>query len=79
VLAAADKPDSAVTALTADTRALSTRFGLQEEWAKNVLATVGNYGEIYDRQLGGLSDMKLPRSLNRLYTKGGLLYSLPFK
>ena len=73
------KPDPALTALAAETRELSTRFGLPEVWATDVLAAVGNYGEIYDRQLGGLSKMKLPRGLNRLYTQGGLLYALPFK
>jgi general L-amino acid transport system substrate-binding protein len=40
---------------------------------------VGNYGEIYDRDLGDQSPLKLPRALNRLYTQGGLMYPLPLK
>jgi general L-amino acid transport system substrate-binding protein len=40
---------------------------------------VGNYGEIYDRNLGPETPFKLPRSQNRLYKNGGLVYAPPFR
>ncbi|MGK7920228.1 MAG: amino acid ABC transporter substrate-binding protein, partial [Trichodesmium sp.] len=40
---------------------------------------VGNYGEIYDRNLGENSQFKLPRGENNLWKNGGLLYSPPFR
>lgn len=54
-------------------------LGLQPGWARNVLRQVGNFGEVFDRNLGDGSPLKLPRGLNRLWTQGGLLYAPPFK
>ncbi len=42
-------------------------------WGARVVAAVGNYGEIYERDLGSASDFKLPRGLNALWTDGGLM------
>ena len=44
-----------------------------------VVKNVGNYGEIFDRTLGSKSDLKLTRGLNGSWTKGGLMYSMPFR
>jgi len=44
----------------------------------NAIKAVGNYGEIFDRNLGKDSALKFDRGLNNLYTKGGLLYAYPF-
>jgi len=44
-----------------------------------VIKAVGNYEEIYNRNLGPSTPFNLPRGLNTLYTKGGLLYSPPFR
>ncbi|WP_084960314.1 transporter substrate-binding domain-containing protein [Thermoactinospora rubra] len=52
-------------------------LGLDPAWAGRVLAAVGDYGEIYDRNLGDGSRLKLPRGLNDLWTAGGLHYPLP--
>lgn len=54
-------------------------IGLQEGWIANVIAAVGNYGEIFDRNLGAASSFKFPRGQNELWTKGGLMYSPPFR
>ena len=43
------------------------------------IKAVGNYGEIYDRNLGPDTSFDLPRGLNAPYTEGGLLYSPPFR
>jgi len=58
--------------------AASRALGLPDkDWAVQVIAAVGNYGEIYDRTVGAGSSMRLPRGLNALWTSGGLMYPLP--
>jgi general L-amino acid transport system substrate-binding protein len=54
-------------------------LGLRESWAADVIATVGNYGEIYSRNLGEDSDIQLPRGYNALWYDGGLLYAHPMR
>jgi general L-amino acid transport system substrate-binding protein len=58
---------------------LHENLGFDRKWAYNIAKLVGNYGEIFDRNLGKDSNIKLPRGLNNLYTNGGLLYAPPFK
>ena len=53
-------------------------LGLDDEWAYRIVKQVGNYGEIFDRNLGKDSDFKLERGLNGLWTNGGLMYAPPF-
>ena len=58
--------------------ATSRALGLEpHDWAAQVIAIVGNYGEIYERTLGGQSDLRMPRGLNRLWLDGGLMHPLP--
>lgn len=58
--------------------ATSRALGLgTHDWAAQVIAVVGNYGEIYDRTVGPDSALKLPRGLNALWTQGGLIHPLP--
>lgn len=54
-------------------------FGLDEAWGRRVIRTVGNYGEIFDRNLGPGTKLKLERGQNALWSKGGLLYAPPFQ
>ncbi|SFC82321.1 general L-amino acid transport system substrate-binding protein [Bosea sp. CRIB-10] len=54
-------------------------LGLEQDWAAKVIATTGNYAELYDRNLGNGSPIKLERGLNSLWSNGGLLYSPPFR
>jgi len=54
-------------------------LGLDDAWAARVIETVGNYGEMFDRDLGAASPMKLPRGPNNLSTQGGLMYALPIR
>ncbi len=58
---------------------LGEGLGLDNDWAYRIIKQVGNYGEVFDRNVGKDSPLKLPRGLNDLWTKGGLLYSPPFK
>jgi general L-amino acid transport system substrate-binding protein len=58
---------------------LGQGLGLANDFAARAIKQVGNYGEIYDRNLGTQTPLKLERGLNRLWNKGGLLYSPPFR
>ena len=54
---------------------MGPKLGLDDDWAVNVIAAVGNYGELYDRYLGpGGLDIPRAGSLNALWTQGGLIY-----
>ncbi|MCC7007707.1 MAG: transporter substrate-binding domain-containing protein [Acidobacteria bacterium] len=54
-------------------------LGLSEDWAANAIEAVGNYGEIYERNLGRGSDIGLDRGPNRLWKDGGLMYAPPLR
>ncbi|MEA5554438.1 amino acid ABC transporter substrate-binding protein [Anabaena cylindrica UHCC 0172] len=58
---------------------LGEGLGLTNDFAAKIVKHVGNYGEIYDRNLGTQTKLNLPRGQNQLWTKGGLLYSPPFR
>jgi general L-amino acid transport system substrate-binding protein len=58
---------------------LGATLGLDKEWAYRVIKQVGNYGEVYDRNVGKGSALKMDRGVNDLWTKGGLMYAMPFK
>ncbi len=60
---------------TADEReSLARSMGITPGWGRRVVRAVGNYGEIYDRNLGRASPLKIERGLNRLWNQGGLHY-----
>ena len=52
---------------------------LDEKWAYNIIKYVGNYKEIYERNLGPETIVNLEIGLNNLYNNGGLLYAPPFR
>ncbi|WP_207622616.1 amino acid ABC transporter substrate-binding protein [Falsiroseomonas algicola] len=54
-------------------------MGLDRRWAYNAIKAVGNYGEIFDRHLGAGSPVGLPRGVNDLWTRGGLMYAPPIR
>jgi len=58
---------------------IGARLGLSDDWVVRVMETTGNYGEIYERDLGSKSAMKLPRGENNLRERGGLMVALPVK
>ncbi|WP_349371361.1 amino acid ABC transporter substrate-binding protein [Salinarimonas sp.] len=53
--------------------------GLGNDWAFNAISMVGNYGEVFDRNIGEGSPVGLSRGLNALYTEGGLQYGHPIR
>jgi general L-amino acid transport system substrate-binding protein len=54
-------------------------LGLDEKWAYNTIKQVGNYAEVFDHNVGMRTPLKLERGLNDLWTKGGLMYAIPFR
>ena len=58
---------------------LGGMLGLEKDWAVKVIKAVGNYGEIFDRNIGPKTPIGLERGLNALWSKGGLLYAPPFR
>lgn len=58
---------------------LGTGVGLRAGWLADVAATVGNYGEIYDRNVGPDTPLGLERGLNALWKNGGLMIAPPFR
>jgi general L-amino acid transport system substrate-binding protein len=55
------------------------RLGLAASWLADAIRQVGNYGEIFERNLGAKSDMQLPRGRNALPRNGGLLFTPAFR
>ena len=58
---------------------MGMKLGLSNDFAYNIIKFVGNYEEVYNRNLGPDTPTYIPRGLNSLYTNGGLLYSPPFR
>lgn len=54
-------------------------LGLDAQWTLRVVRAIGNYGEIFERNLGPNTPLAMDRGLNRLWTDGGLMYAPPFR
>jgi len=54
-------------------------LGLTADWAYRIVKRVGNYGEVYERAVGQGTPLKLPRGLNNLWNKGGIMYAPPIR
>jgi general L-amino acid transport system substrate-binding protein len=55
------------------------KLGLASGWAANVVRSVGNYGEVYERNVGAKSPLGIPRGLNQLWNEGGIQYAPPVR
>lgn len=60
-------------------RDTGAELGLDNKWAYTVIKQVGNYGEVFERNLGMKSPLKLKRGLNGLWKDGGILYAPPIR
>ena len=58
---------------------MGEKLGLRKDWSYQIIKQVGNYGEIFDRNVGPKTPLKLQRGLNALWNKGGLMYSMPLR
>jgi len=54
-------------------------LGLDKSWAANAIKAVGNYGEIFERNVGPKSALGMPRGNNNLWNKGGFMYAPPVR
>ena len=54
-------------------------LGLDAEWALRAIKAAGNYGEMFERNLGSGSPLKIARNVNALWSKGGILYAPPVR
>ena len=71
------KPD--VMRLVGTEGAYGEALGLTRDWAVRIIRHVGNYGEIYERNVGSGSKLKIPRGLNQLWSAGGIQYAPPIR
>jgi general L-amino acid transport system substrate-binding protein len=55
------------------------QLGLANDWAANVLRLVGNYGEVFEANVGTGSKLGIPRGINQLWSKGGIQYAPPIR
>jgi general L-amino acid transport system substrate-binding protein len=55
------------------------QFGLTKDWVYRIVKLVGNYGEVFDRNVGAGSPLKISRGLNALWNKGGIQYAPPLR
>ncbi|SFB00430.1 L-glutamine-binding protein /L-glutamate-binding protein /L-aspartate-binding protein /L-asparagine-binding protein [Poseidonocella pacifica] len=58
---------------------LGEMIGLESDWAVNAIAAAGNYGELFEKNIGENTPIGLARGLNAQWTEGGLIYSPPFR
>ncbi|WP_171123395.1 MULTISPECIES: amino acid ABC transporter substrate-binding protein [unclassified Ruegeria] len=72
---ATNPPNPKIARLLGAEPGMGERLGIRDTWAKEMIAAVGNYGEIYHRNLGDNSPYKLERGLNNLWSHGGVLYA----
>ena len=54
-------------------------MGLDNAWGYHVIKQVGNYAESFERNVGKASSLKLERGPNDLWTRGGMMYAIPFR
>ena len=75
----AESTNATVLRLLGKTGDFGKLTGLDNAWALNIIKQVGNYSESYERNVGMASSLKLDRGPNALWTKGGLMYPIPFR
>ncbi|MCX8520267.1 MAG: amino acid ABC transporter substrate-binding protein [Rhodoferax sp.] len=75
----ATSKDPIVGRLLGSTEDTGKLLGLDREWLARAIKTTGNYGEIFERNVGPKSALQLPRGLNNLWNKGGIQYAPPLR
>jgi len=72
----ANPPSSTIEKFLGVTPGYGARLGLPDDWAYNMIKEVGNFAEIYDRNIGDGSPYGLPRGINSLYNAGGVFFPM---
>ena len=76
---AAESTDPVVMRLTGKSEDTGKHLGLDKDWLVRAIKAVGNYGEIFERNVGAKTPLNLPRGVNNLWSKGGLMYAPPIR
>lgn len=71
-------PDANIKRLLGVTGKYGEAMGLKNDWAYQIIKQVGNYGEVFERNIGKNTPFRMERGLNALWTNGGLIYAPPF-
>lgn len=74
----ANPPSAEIAKFLGATPGVGASLGLSDDWAYNVIKTVGNFSEIFERSLGQGSPYKMPREMTALWKDGGVLFPLVF-
>jgi general L-amino acid transport system substrate-binding protein len=74
-----DSKDPSVQRILGTAEDSGKLLGLDKDWAYRAIKAEGNYGEIFERNVGPKSVLKLPRGLNNLWNKGGIMYAPPVR
>lgn len=75
----ANTKDPAIGRILGSTEDTGKLLGLDRDWMARAIKATGNYGEIFERNVGPNSSLKLPRGLNNLWNKGGIQYAPPLR
>ncbi len=75
----ADATDKEILRLLGKEGDMGLKLGLENNWAYNIIKSVGNYGEVYDRHLGPNTPTNIPRGINATWKNGGLMYAPPVR
>ncbi len=76
---AVKSPNPDIRRLVGNEGEFGQQLGLANDWAARAVRAVGNYGEIYERNVGTQSRLSIPRGLNALWTQGGIQYAPPVR
>ncbi|MCZ6532128.1 MAG: amino acid ABC transporter substrate-binding protein [SAR324 cluster bacterium] len=71
--------DPEVQRLLGKTGSVGDDLGLDPDWALKAIRKIGNYGEVFERNIGKKTPLALARGLNQLWSKGGILYAPPVR
>jgi len=74
-----ESTDPVVQRLLGTTEDTGKLLGLDKEWMARAIRATGNYGEIFERNVGPKSALRLPRGANNLWNKGGQMYAFPIR
>jgi len=75
----AESQDPVVMRILGKSEDTGKLLGLDKNWMVNALKAVGNYGEIFERNVGPKTALALPRGVNNLWNKGGIMYAPPVR
>lgn len=71
--------DPNILRIIGETGSFGDGLGLDEQWGYRIIKSVGNYGEIFERNVGQESPLKIGRGINQLWTQGGIQYAPPIR